>query len=497
MIGWALGVLAVAVHLWASGGYGYFRDELYFIVCGQRLDWGFVDQPPLIPAIAGAMHQLVPGSLRMLRLVPALAHGATVVLAGATARRLGGGPWAQALAALCVLVGGVFLGIGTTLSTGALEPLAGLFCSYALVRVIRDRDERWWLALGIAAGVALMAKYLIAFWLAALGIGILATPVRRSLARPYLYVGAVIGLLIVLPNLLWQYAHGWPFVELGEAAVERKNIVVPPLDFLRQALEQFNIGAAPVWLAGLAGFAAWRRLADLRLFAIAFIVLCAAFLLLHGKLYYLAGAMPILFAGGAVVLEAWLTAPLLRTAVTALAVILGLIGAPFALPILPIEQFAAYQDALGIAPGPDHQGSPAPRLQQYYADMFGWPELAAQVADIYRALPPDEQAGAVFLGNNYGEAATIDIFGAPLGLPPAISGHNNYFLWGPRGHDGSVVIRLGGKKENLLKAYASCDGAGTFEHPWAMPYETGQTIWVCRNRNPPTDKDWDRFKHYE
>ena len=164
--GWALGLVALGLHLWASGSYGYFRDELYFIVCGERLDWGFVDQPPLIPAVAGAMHFLFPGSLTMLRLVPALAHAATVVLVAATARRVGGGKWAETVAALCVLTGGVFLGIGTTLSTGALEPLAGLFCAYALIRIIRDGEERWWLALGVAAGIALQAKYLIAFWLA-------------------------------------------------------------------------------------------------------------------------------------------------------------------------------------------------------------------------------------------------------------------------------------------------------------------------------------------
>lgn len=496
MIGWALGLVAVAVHLWASGGYGYFRDELYFIVCGQRLDWGFVDQPPLVPAVAGAMNHLFPGSLVMLRLLPALTHGATVVLAAATARRLGGAVWATALAALCVLTGGVFLGIGTTLSTGALEPLAGLFCSYALIRIIRDRDERWWLALGVAAGIALEAKYLLAFWLAALGIGILSTPARRSLARPYIYGGAAIALLIVAPNLLWQHAQDWPFLELGQAAVTHKNVVLPPVEFLHQIVLQFNPGTSPVWIAGFLAFALWRPLADLRLFAIAFAVLVGAMILLHGKPYYLANAMPVLLVGGAVALEAWL-GRVLRTVLATAVVAFGLIVAPFAVPILPIEQFAAYQDALGIAPPPDHQGSPAPRLQQYYADMFGWPELAAQIARIYRSLPPEEQARAVFLGNNYGEAAAIDVFGTPLGLPPAISGHNNYFLWGPRGHDGSVVIRFGGRKENLLKSYASCDSAGIFEHRWAMPYETGQTIWVCRNRNPPTDKDWDRFKHYE
>jgi hypothetical protein len=259
---WA--ILGLAVQLWASRGYDYFRDEMYFIVCGDRLDWGFVDQPPLIPAVAATMHHLFPGSLVMLRLLPALAHAATIVLAAATARQLGGGVWAQAIAALCVLTGGVFLGIGTTLSTGALEPLAGLFCAYTLIRIIRGKDERFWLAMGIAAGIALQEKYLIAFWLAGLGLGLIATPARRVFLSPYICAGAVIAAMIPLPNLLWQAANRWPFREMGRVAVERKNVVMPPLEFLWQMIQQFNEAGGVVWLSGLVGFAVWRRFADLR-----------------------------------------------------------------------------------------------------------------------------------------------------------------------------------------------------------------------------------------
>jgi len=493
---WLLGLLAVALHLWASRGYGYFRDELYFIVCGERLDWGFVDQPPLIPAVAGAMHRLFPGSLVMLRLLPALTHGATVVLAGATAQRLGGGLWARTIAALCVLTGGVFLGIGTTLSTGALEPLVGLFAAYALIRIIRERDERWWLALGLVVGVALQAKYLIVFWLAGLGLGLIAPPPRRSFAKPYLYGGAALAALIALPNILWQAGNGWPFLEMGQVAVEHKNVAVPPLDFLWQLVRQFNEAASLVWLSGLVAFAFWRRFAELRLFAIAFVAFVAAMIVLHGKTYYLANAVPVMVVGGAVALEAWLTPRTLRIALTTAIVAIGVIGLPFALPILPIDQFAAYQRALRITPHPEEEHAQIGVLSQYYADMFGWPELAARVADVYRALSPDEQRQAVFLGNNYGEAAAIDILGRPLGLPAAVSGHNTYYLWGPRGHDGSVVIRLGGKPEDMLKVYASCTAAGVTDARWAMPSEIGKTLWVCRGRNPPMNKAWVSFKHY-
>ena len=128
--------------------------------------------------------------------------------------------------------------------------------------------------------------------------------------------------------------------------------------------------------------------------------------------------------------------------------------------------------------------------------MFGWREMTAAVGEAFQALPPEDRSRAVFLANNYGEAGAIDFYGAPWHLPPAISGHNNYFLWGPGGHDGSVILRVGRKREDLLQAYASVEAVGRIEHPYAMPYETGLTLWLCRDRKVPLQADWATFKHY-
>jgi hypothetical protein len=490
-----LASLTLALHLYASGSYGIFRDELYFIVCGQHPAWGYVDQPPLIPLYAAAMHALAPDSLRVLRLLPALGHAATVALTAETARILGGGRFAQALAALCVLVGGVYLGLGTVVTTDPLQPLAWLFCAYGLIRVIRTNGQGWWPAIGAAAGIALLTKYMLAIWLIALAIGVLATPARRIVVQPKLWLGVVIALALVLPNIVWQAWHDWPFLALAGVTAESKNIPLSPAQFVFAEMNFLNLATAPVWLAGFSAFALAPRFADLRLFAVAFIVLLAAMIAMHAKPYYPAGAYPVLFASGAAALESWLAWRLARGALAAAIAISGVVSAPFALPILPIERFLAWQSFLGQAPKPLER-EPTGRLPQVYADMFGWPELAAQVGAIYRSLPPEDRARAVFLANNYGEAAAIDVLGTPGDVPPAISGHNNYFLWGPRGHDGSVVIRFGGEREALLRAYASVEPAGVFAHPLAMPYESGQTLWLCRGRKVPLDQDWVSFRKY-
>jgi hypothetical protein len=490
-----LALFALALHLYASGGYGIFRDELYFIVCGQHPDWGYVDQPPLIPLIAAAMHALFPDSLRMLRLVPALGHAATVALTAETARVLGGGRFAQMLAGLCVLVGGVYLGTGTILTTDAVQPLAWLFCAYAVIRVIREGDGRWWLAIGAAAGVALLTKYMVAFWLAALAVGLVATSARNILWHVKPWLAVAIAAVIVLPNVLWQANHNWPFLVIGTVAAENKNTALSPTQFLIAEMNFLNLATAPVWLAGLAAFAVWRRFADLRLFAVAFIVLFGVMLAVHAKPYYPAGAYPVLFASGAVAFETWLRRRSLRWAATGVILADGIISAPFALPVLPVDRFVAWQHFLGQTPqSMDREALGL--LPQYYADMFGWPELAAQVGAIYRALPPEEREKAVFLAGNYGEAGAIDVLGGPWHLPPAISGHNNYFLWGPHRYDGSVVIRFGGDRQELLHYYASVEPAGVFDNAWAMPYERGQTLWLCRGRKVPFNQDWASFKHY-
>ena len=491
-----LGLLTAALHLWANGEYGYFRDELYYIVCGQHLDWGYVDHPPLVPLLAALMHALFPDSLTMLRLIPALAHAGTVALTAETARKLGGGNWAQLLAGMAAFLCPLLLVFGTMLATDSLQPIAWLFCAYALISIIRDDNDRWWLPMGLVIGLAFMAKYTIALWVVALLLGLLLTSARHRLARPSPYVAALAPTLIVLPNLFWQWVHGWPFLEFGANAFENKNNVYAPWTFVLMQIRDLNPITAPIWLAGLAAFAFWRRFADLRAIAVAYLLLLVAMIVLHAKSYYLNGAYPVLFAGGAVALEAWLTLPRLRAALLVGVVLFGLPLLPFVVPLLPVERVAAYQSSLGLTPAANEKGLAIGRLSQLYADMFGWRELAALVGRAYQSLSPEERADAVFFANNFGEAAAADIFGKPWGLPPSISTHNNYYLWGPRGHTGDVVIHLGGSREDLLKVYASVEAMGKTDNPWALPYETGQTIWICRGRFTKLGDDWSKLKRY-
>jgi hypothetical protein len=389
----------------------------------------------------------------------------------------------------------VFLLWGVLFFTDMFQPLTWLGLAYVLVRLEQTGDERWWLAFGAIAGFSLETKYTVAFFLAALAVGLVFTPRVRSLQRPWIYLGALLAGVMVLPNVLWQQAHGWPFLELGRVGAGGKNEAMsPPAFFLQQALYG-GPWAAPVWLSGVWACVVKPKLAVARAFAIAWLVLVVAFEVIHGKPYYLTAIYPILLAFGAQRIEAWMRAPSARGAALAGVALLGLLAAPFALPVLPVETFVRYQRATGFMPSVGERLKLGP-LPQYYADMFGWPEMAARVATVYRALPPRDRARAVFYGENYGEAAAIDVFGRRLGLPPAIGGHNQYFLWGPRGHDGSVMIIVGGRPQHYADLFRRFEVAGRIDAPYAMPYETGQPIYVLRDMKTPLGEFWPQVKSY-
>ncbi len=492
--------ITLLVHLVVNNGfyYGAASDELYFIVCGQHPALGYVDQPPLVPLIAGLSHALFGTALFPLRLIPALAMTATVALTVGFARALGGGRFAQWLSGLTVLFAGAFLVDGLELVTDMMQPLTWLGCSWCVLRVAQTKDERWWLTFGAIAGISLLSKYLILFFLAGLAVGVIATPLRRSLSQRWIYLGAALAFVISSPSLIWQAMHGWPFLELGQTAMNGKNLALSPLAFFGQQVLFLGPAAAPVWIAGLWRFSVKPGLPELRAFPIAYAVMAAVFLALHGKAYYIAPIYPVLLAGGAVALENWLAWRLLRGAVLAIVMGVGLLLAPLALPILPPETYVSYAAALGIAPSASamERFAPSP-LAPHLAGMIGWREMAAKVAAVYNALPKDERARAVFYGRDYGEAAALALYGPALHGPPVVAGHNNFYLWGPNNFDGSVVIVLEGDVTPLMKNYRSIQVVGRIDSPFAQSWEAHMPIYVLRGPRVPLKTLWPKLKHYE
>lgn len=490
---------AILLHLPFLERYGWFRDELYYVACGLHPAFGYVDHPPLVAWIARAVWELSGGSHAALRLVSVCTGAAVVFLAGWLARELGGGRFAQALAALCALAAPVYLFLFHTFSMNPFDVLFWTLGALVVARIVRTGNGRLWLLFGLVAGLGLLNKHSLLFFGFGVAVGLLLTPERRHLRERWIWLGGAIVAVLVLPHVIWQIRNGWPTAEFIHNATTYKNVPLSPLDFLTEQVMQMNPFTAPVWLAGLGWLLLGRAGRPFRLlgwmYVAAFVVLVSQ----SSKAYYLAPAYPVLFAAGGTALESWLwrlregwLRPALAGLILVLVVTGGAIGAPLVLPVLPVPDLIRYQNALGLQPSAGERQELGD-LPQHFADMHGWPEKVAEVARVYRALPSDERAKVGIFADNYGEAGAIDVLGRKEGLPPASSGHNNYFLWGPQG-SGEVTIVLGSDEEDVRRACPRFERAGTASCDHCMPYEDDLPVWICRDVD--LEKIWPGLKGY-
>lgn len=478
-------------------GYGIFRDELYYLACSRHPAWGYVEFPPLIAVLTRAVTMLLGDSLFAIRLLPALAGAGLVVLTAMIARELGGGRFAQGLAGLAVMVVPAWMSIDHILNTNAFEPLFWAGCVWLAIRAWNTGDARYWLGFGVVAGLGLENKHAMLFFGFGFVAGLLLTPLRKSLAQRDLWLGGIIAALIFLPNIIWEIRLGWPTLEFLENAVKYKNAILTPWQFFATEL-LLTVGAVPIWIAGLWFFFFHPRGKRYRALGWTYVTIFAALVALHGKGYYLLPAYPMLLGAGGVWLEEalahrprqWLRRALIITMLVSAAV-----SAPMAVPLLPVETFVRYAAWLGIQ-NPKEERHEMGRLPQFYADMFGWRNMADQVAAVYHGLPPEDQAHAVIFAYNYGDAGAIDYYGPALGIPNAISGHNNYYLWGPGPIDPQVAIVIGGSGLVAGTIFRDVRAAGSIKEPNAMPFENNLTIWVCRGPKISLRQVWPRLKHY-
>jgi len=489
----ALVLVKLGLHAVAAAAYGYFRDELYYLASTEHLDWGYVEHPPLSIALLAAWRAIFGDSLHALRALPALAGAAQMLLTAAFTRRLGGGPFAAILAATCVLAAPVYLGTQHVYSMNAFDQLFWIMIAFLLDRALERPTTRRWIALGIVLGLALLNKLSVVWILAGLGAGLLFTPHRRVLGTRGPWIVAGIGVACILPHVIWQMRTGWPLFEFMQNAARNKMVRANPIAFLgNQVLEMLPF-TAPIWIAGLV---ACLRRPEWRHWGIAYL-LVLAILLARGtsRASYLVPAYPMLLAPGAIVVARFVRWRPLRVGMIVV-ILAGMFALmPFALPLWPPETFARYAKTLGIEPQTEERAAVG-ILPQHYADQFGWKELAETVARVYHALPPEERASCVIFGQNYGEAGAIDVLGRKLGLPPAISSHNSYWLWGPGDKPPDVVIVIGGDRDDNAEVFESLEEAAVHECHYCRPFESGLTIYVGRKMRLPISELWPQLKRY-
>ena len=501
-------LLQFALTLWTLHiGYGYFRDEFYYIACGRHLAWGYVDHGPIVALQARLGELLFGDSVFGIRVLSAVAGAVAVFLTGMIAWAMGGRRPAQALAMFGVIVCPQYIGVDGFLSMNSCEPMFWMACVLALVLMLRGYSQRtWWIVFGLAAGVGLLNKPSMAFFLVTVGLGLLFTKQRRLLFSRWATLGIALLIVIPLPHVLWQIHNHWPTLEfLRNGETHHKNIVLGPVKFFLAQFANMQPINTLLWITGVVSLLRAKSIREGRWLGVTYLLFYALMFKMHAKDYYLAGIYPALFAAGAIAWERRFAGsravqqnrivafPVFESILLATSLII----LPMSSPILPPAAWVRYTTALHLHGDKMETAATGP-LPQFYADRFGWQQEVDIVAKTYDSLTPAEQQHACIFTSNYGEAGAIDFLGRRenLHLPPALSGQNNYWLWGTHGCDVNVVIAvIPDTPEEVSQKYQSVEVVGRMDDPYAMPFEH-KNIYLLRRRRPSAPFDWADERFY-
>jgi 4-amino-4-deoxy-L-arabinose transferase-like glycosyltransferase len=475
------------LHLLTGNRYGFQRDELATLEDARHFAWGYVAYPPVTPFFGRISLELFGTSLRGFRLFAAVAEAGAVVLTGRMARELGGGRWAQVIAAMAALP--FCIGGGALMQYVSFDYLCWVLVAYCTLRLLKSDDARWWLAIGAAIGLGMLSKYSIPFLVAGLVAGVFLSDARRFLKSKWLWFGVAVSVLVFLPNLLWQAQHHFVSLDFLRHIHARDVGQGRYRGYLPGQLK-LTLLALPLWVAGLHGYLCTPDGKRYRMLGWMYVVPFLLFLIAKGRDYYVAGAYPMAYAAGAVTAERWLlslrprTTNLLRPAIWTALVLDAAIAAAFTLPIAPIDS---------------RWFEVANKLNGDFREEIGWPELVETIAHIRDTLSPEDRAHLGILGTNYGEAGAVNLYGPEYGLPKAISGVNSFWYRGYGDPPPRVVIVVGLSREVAEQKFTSCVLAG---HTWnrygvaneEMVRHPG--IFVCRGPRPNWPELWNNFRYY-
>ena len=481
-----------------AGNYGLFRDELYYIECSKHLSWGYVDQPPFSILMLAISRKLFGESILGIRLFAYLAGSATVFISGLIVRELGGKKSSQMIAAIAVIFSGTVLGTSNYFSMNSFDIFFASLMFYILIRIVKEDNRKLWIILGIILGIGLENKLTFLFIGFGLFIGLILTKQRKYFLYKELYICAAIALLIFLPHLIWQVLNHFPTLEFMTNAATRKNSHFGFAGFLNGTIMELN----PFYIIFIitAGYFLFINKEGKRFLIIGwmFISIFIVFVLNNGKPYYMGVLFPVMIAAGVTgadslivkYINSWGRYVYILVLIPSMILI-----TPFAIPILNVDAFINYSEFLGIKPASGERERLG-ILPQFYADRFGWKEMVGEVRDAYNKLSDSEKKEVIIFGQNYGEASAVNIYGKEFGLPPAISSHNSYWMWGyQKDYNGEVMIVIGSNIKDNSKFFESVELAAVHNNKYGMPFEN-VNIYLCRKVKMPLNEMWNKIKNF-
>ncbi len=477
-----ISIINLLIYLLTSAltSYGMFRDEYYYLACANQLDLGYVDHPPFSIWVLALWKSLFGDSMFVIRIVPAIVTSVIVFIIGLFTVRLGGNKAAVIISTVTFMLSPIFLGINTYYSMNVFDFLFWISSAYVFLRIVQTGNNKLWLLLGVIIGFGMLNKTSMLWLGAGIFAGTVFTPLRKDLKTKYPYLAATIALIIFSPYVIWNITHDFAHLEFMRNAASRKYGGLTPLSFILDQILILNPLSILIWLPGI--FFYFFSKDGNKFCAVGFIWLttfAVLFINWHSKGEYIAAAYQILFAGGAVMIETWSKKrSWLKYSVAIPVIVFGILIAPFARPLLPVEKFLEYQNAIGLKP-PSNEGHET-ELSQFYSDMFGWGDLAKNVSKVYLSIPEAEREKTLVYCSNYGKAGAIEYFSKKYPLPMVICPHNNYWYWWPDTRKYTTIIIIGGETEEHLESLEEVYEAGYHQTKYAMPYENNEKIFIGR-----------------
>jgi len=476
----ALGTLII--HMIVSTNYELHRDAYLYLAESDHLAWGYLSIPPLTPFFAHIWQLIFGSSVFSIRMIPAFIGVLSILVIGQIVRDLGGRSWSIIMACLAYLVSPAFLRSNTLFQPVSFDSFFWLLGIWAMIRLLLTKDQRWWLAIGIIFGIGFLNKYSIVFPAFSFILGLSLTKQRHLFRSRWLLMGALAGVIIILPNLLWQYQHNWPVIHHMTQLRNNQLVHVRLADFL--VMQGFMIfPALPVFFAGLFYVFFIDAGKSIRALGWTFISLLALMIVLNGKGYYTLGIYPVFFALGGVAIERYTSKALYwsRPLLVAVILLITIPAIPISLPVLSYSDMVHYDQTLtnwGMEDLFRWEDGTVHSLPQDYADMTGWKELANVVGSTWQSLTPEERGTTHIYAENYGQAGALHYFSKGRKLPEPISFSDNFLFWAPDSIQGSTLIYVNDDTTEIRKQFQEVTLAGAITDPYAR--EHGMQVYLCR-----------------
>ena len=490
------------IHFYTNifAGYGIFRDELYYLSCASRPALGYVDQPPLSIWFLTIYKFFFGDSVFAIRMVPALFGSLTLWFSYKITKEMGGERSSLIISLSAVLLAPIYLGMNSYYSMNSIDILLWAITFYYLVRLSKKQDDKIWIILGILLGLGLLHK--ISFLWMCFGIfhSYMILTKGKIFLKKGIWLTAMISGFLFLPFIIWNLTNDLAHLEFIKNAQAFKYSGITRLGFLKDMLLIMNPLSVMIWVPGVFWLFFGNRKKEFKI--IGLIVLTVfLILLLNGKAKaeYISGAMIPLFSAGGIFYEQFrgkIFRKLISYGIATSIIISGIVFVPLALPILPVETFIRYSNAIGFSQ-PSAEGKTLESLPQFYADMHGWEKMAKNVSKIYMTIPEKERENTVFWGSNYGKAGAVEYFSSEYPLPRAISPHNNFWIWGLGDKKIKNVIFIGGRKTDYEKSFGIVKEVLIHRSKYAIPYENNLTIYLCSNPTIDPNEAWQKLKHFQ